>query len=92
VTDAVVREVLATEASYAAASDELEAMLAAGRTTLDPATVALVERNLRVVERALTEAGAALAQDPNNASLAELLQHARAQKLELLRRATRPGT
>jgi len=91
-TNAVVRQVLAAEPSYRVASAELEAALAARRARLDPATVRLVEANLRVVERALAEARAALRRDPNNASLAELLRHAQEQKLALLRRATRAGT
>lgn len=91
-TNPVVREVLATEPSYAAAAAELERALAAGRGRLDPGTVRLIDANLRVVEQALAEARAALHRDPNNASVAELLQHAQEQKLALLRRATRAGT
>jgi len=92
VTDLVVREVLAVEASYIEASDELENALAASRPELDPATVRLVEANLRVVESALAEARAALRREPDNPSLAQLLRDAHEQKLALLRRATRAVT
>jgi anti-sigma factor RsiW len=92
VTDLVVREVLAVEASYVEASDELETALAAARPELDAATVRLVEANLRVVESALAEARAALRREPDNAALAQLLRDAHEQKLALLRRATRAVT
>jgi hypothetical protein len=91
-TDPVVREVLAAEQSYVAAGDELELALASARSQLDPATVRLVEANLRVIDAALAEARAALRGEPDNAALARLLQAAHEQKLALLRRATRAGT
>lgn len=90
--DPVVREVLATEHSYVAAGEELELALASARSQLDPATVRLVEANLRVIDAALAEARAALRGEPDNAALARLLQAAHEQKLALLRRATRAGT
>lgn len=85
----VVHEVLAVEGRYVSAAAELEAVLAAGSGQLAPATRALLEDNLRVIDRALTESRAALAADPGNAALAELLRSAYEQKLALLRRATR---
>jgi hypothetical protein len=54
---------------------------------LDSATVAVLERNLLVIDRAISESKAALAADPASAFLANRLNHAYDTKLELLRSA-----
>src|SRR5690606_30007762 len=45
---------------------ELEAALAGGETQLDPATIAVLRRNLLIIDQALAEARAALQSDPAN--------------------------
>jgi predicted anti-sigma-YlaC factor YlaD len=80
------------EAQYAAASDDLTQALEKARSRLAPATIATIERNLGIVDAALAESRGALAKDPGNAALAELVTAAWRQKVDLLRRATALGT
>lgn len=77
-----------TEASYVASTADLARQLDAQRERLDPATVATVERALATIDAAIGEARAALARDPANAALTDLLASNYRQKVELLRRAT----
>jgi hypothetical protein len=48
-----------------------------------------VEESLRVVDDAIAEARQALARDPGNLAIADVLSANHEQKLDLLRRATR---
>lgn len=84
-------EVGLVTADYDRAVADLGAALDARRDELDPATVRIVEENLRVVDRAIGEARRALAADPTNSVLRELVVASYEQKLDLLRRATRPA-
>lgn len=77
------------ERGYASTVEELETMLELRRSELQPATVAVIEENLRIIDRAIEEAGQALAQDPANVDLARTLSSAYRQKVELLGRAVR---
>ena len=61
--------------------------LEAQRPALAPETIATVEAALRVVDSAIAEGRAALARDPGNAMLAELLAVTYRQKVDVLRRA-----
>jgi anti-sigma factor RsiW len=79
--------VAATAAPYDAAIDELEGILAARRTELDSSTVRAVEASLRVIDRAIAQARAALLRDPNNPYLNGHLRSTLDRKLDLLRRA-----
>jgi anti-sigma factor RsiW len=74
--------------SYDAAIRDLEASLAARRSSLDTATVRSVEQSLAVIDRAIRQAEAALEQDPNSMYLNSHLQNALDRKLEVLRRVT----
>ena len=76
------------DADYARTIAELTEALAAHRTALDPATVAKVEASLRVIDEAIDEARRALARDPANLTLLDLLSANYERKLELLRRAS----
>jgi anti-sigma-K factor RskA len=80
------------EAGYERATAELARTLAAERHRLRPETVALVERNLRLIDAAFREARAALAEDPGNADLQQLVASAARQKVELLQWAARVAT
>jgi len=71
------------------ATEELSRILAAERDRLRPETVALLERNLAVIDAAIAESRAALARDPANAELHHLFSAAARQKVELLRWAAR---
>jgi hypothetical protein len=55
------------------------------RDQLDPKTVAIIEKNLRVIDTAIAESRAALARDPANGFLASQLDASLNTKLELLR-------
>jgi hypothetical protein len=63
----------------------LHRILEQRRNRLDPKTVAVIERNLAVIDSAISESKAALAKDPANAFLAQQVDHALDSKVELLR-------
>jgi hypothetical protein len=62
----------------------LRAIMDSGRTRLDPATVALLERNLRIIDSAIVQCQNALAKDPASNFLIESLNHAYQSKVKLL--------
>ena len=84
---AVVVPVDFADQQYEAAVTDLERMLREHRERLDPRTVVVLERNLRVIDDAIAEAREALAADPANTLLNAHLAGARQRKLDLLRRA-----
>lgn len=75
------------EAEYVGAIDELALALDAGREVLDPATVAVIEENLRIIDAAIAEARAALEADPNNRELAHLLSGIYRRKVDVMKDA-----
>jgi len=77
------------QAEFDRASDELELTLTTERVRLRPETVALLERNLAVIDAAIAESRAALARDPANGELRRFFAAASRQKVELLRWVTR---
>jgi len=79
----------AVQADFDRATNELGLILAAERERLRPETVALLERNLAVIDAAIAESRAALARDPANAELRRFFAAASRQKVELLRWAAR---
>jgi anti-sigma factor RsiW len=81
----------ALESQYSAASAELTEALEKARPRLSPETVATIERSLRIIDQALTESRQALAKDPGNAALGQLVVAAWRQKVDLLRRAAALG-
>lgn len=76
------------DADYQAVIRELDESLAQRRGQLAPETIAKVEASLRVVDQAIGEARRALAADPANRDLVDLLAASYERKLELLRRAS----
>jgi hypothetical protein len=76
------------DAQYDAAVADLEKALKAGRSRLDPSTIAIVEHNLQIIDQAIGQAREALVGDPANTYLSSHLVEARRRKLDLLRRAT----
>ncbi len=71
---------------YEAAVLDLERAVESGRGWIDPGTVAVVEDNLSIIDRAIAEARSALASDPSNGYLSGHLVETRRRKLDLLRR------
>jgi anti-sigma factor RsiW len=76
------------EARYVLTTSALRETLDERRGSLDPATVAAVERSLTTIDEAIAEARAALARDPADATLTRLLASSYEQKVTLLRRAS----
>ena len=80
-------EFLTTEAAYRHAAEELAATLDSRRQSLGPAAVAVIEHNLQIIDEAIRETQAALAVDPRNQHVAELLWASYEKKIDLLERA-----
>jgi Putative zinc-finger len=76
------------DAQFDKAVADLERILLDQRETLDPRTVVVIERNLRLIDEAIRQARAALDADPANTYLNSHLAESRRRKLDLLRRAT----
>ena len=57
------------------------------KSQLDSATVAIIERNLQIIDAAIAQSKAALLKDPASRMLGEQLTHALDKKVELLRTA-----
>jgi hypothetical protein len=57
------------------------------KSQLDSATVAIIERNLQIIDAAIAQSKAALVKDPASRMLGEQLTHALDKKVELLRTA-----
>jgi predicted anti-sigma-YlaC factor YlaD len=77
----------AEQARYARASAALAERLAGEPDNLAPATRAVVERNLAIVDAAIREAEAALLRDPGSPALEQMLVARYEQRLALLRHA-----
>lgn len=75
------------EQEMVGATAELRAALDARRADLDPATLATVEQNLALIDRAIAETRTALDADPEDRRLRQALVRANEQKISLLRRA-----
>jgi hypothetical protein len=72
---------------YGREIDMLQNIVAQRRTQLDSSTVAIIEKNLRIIDRAIEQSRAALAKDPASRMLDQQLTHALDKKVELLRTA-----
>jgi anti-sigma factor RsiW len=82
-----VRPVNFADAQYDAAVADLERTLGERRNDLNPRTVEILERNLKLIDAAIAQARQALEEDPGNAYLNRHLVESRKRKLDLLRRA-----
>jgi hypothetical protein len=85
--DGVTLPVGLSDVQYDAAVVDLEKALKTGRGKLDASTIAIVERNLQIIDQAIAQAREALTADPANGYLSSHLVEARRRKLDLLRRA-----
>jgi len=86
--DGHIQQANFADAQYNAAVTDLEHILRDDRDRLDPRTVQIIERNLKAIDDAITEARTALDNDPANPYLNSHLADARRRKLDLLRHAT----
>ena len=82
----------AVEEEYLRATAELLDALETARPELPPAAIELIERNLRIIDAAIQESRSALAADPSNRDIVQLLAAGYEKKLELLRYANRVAT
>ncbi|HEU5155218.1 MAG TPA: hypothetical protein VFU03_10840, partial [Gemmatimonadales bacterium] len=81
----------ASQAEYARATADLAQKIEQNPTGLSPRTLAVLERNLAIVDAAIKEAEEALKTDPGDPTLEEMLLARYQQRLELLQRAARAG-
>jgi hypothetical protein len=72
---------------YGREIDMLQRIVSQRRTQLDSSTVAIIERNLKIIDAAIEQSRAALANDPASRMLDQQLTHALDKKVELLRTA-----
>lgn len=63
----------------------LDSMVRTRRESLDPKTVAIIEQNLKIIDKAIIESRAALAKDPRSPLLSNQLDNVLGSKVELLR-------
>jgi hypothetical protein len=76
-----------SEAVYSKEIAALQHIVNDRRTQLDSATIAIIERNLRIIDLAIEQSKAALVKDPASRLLSDQLTHALDKKVELLRTA-----
>ena len=63
----------------------LDSLVRTRRASLDPKTVAVIEHNLQIINKAIVESRAALAKDPKSPMLSNQLDNVLGSKVELLR-------
>lgn len=88
---ATLTEFTAIENDYIGTANRLSAVLESGETQLTPETIAKLKESLGVIDAAILEARRALAADPANKTLIEMLSSSYSQKVDLLKRATEMG-
>jgi hypothetical protein len=76
-----------SDAIYGKQIEMLQQLVTQRKTQLDSSTVAIIEKNLRIIDAAIEQSRAALAKDPASRLLSEQLTHALDKKVELLRTA-----
>jgi hypothetical protein len=76
-----------SEAVYGKEIEMLQRVVSQRKTQLDSSTVAIIEKNLQIIDAAIAQSRAALAKDPASMLLSDQLTHALDKKVELLRTA-----
>jgi anti-sigma factor RsiW len=76
-----------SDAVYGKEIEMLQNIVRQRKTQLDSSTVAIIERNLQIIDTAIAQSRAALARDPASMMLSQQLTHALDKKVELLRTA-----
>lgn len=87
VTDTARADMTGVFARYDGAATDLATDFARRRARLNPETVAVMDSCLTTIDNAIRETRTALAEAPDNTTIAELLELTYQQKLDLLRRA-----
>lgn len=91
-TDDAGRTFLALDREYGRAASELRRTLESADGGLDPGTASLLRESLSIVDRAVAESRAAMAEDPSSPVVRDLVLAAHRQRLDVLRRATALAT
>jgi hypothetical protein len=81
------RAVATLTADYDREIARLKALLDQRRNQLDPVTVAIIEKNMQVIDTAIAESKQAIARDPSSRFLLESLNQSLRTKVELMRTA-----
>jgi len=76
-----------SEVVYGREIEMLQRIVSQRKTQLDSSTVAIIEKNLQIIDNAIEQSRAALAKDPASILLSEQLTRALDKKVELLRTA-----
>lgn len=76
------------ESDYLRAVNDLSAVLESQEASLSPETVKTLRESIRIIDAAILEARNALAADPANKTLMEMLTNSYEQKVDLLKRTT----
>lgn len=84
-------EFAAIETDYIGTANKLSAAIESGDTQLSPETIAKLRESLSIIDAAIVEARRALAADPANKTLIEMLSTSYDQKIDLLKRTTEMG-
>ena len=82
----------AAEEEYARASAALMAAVQEQKASLPPETIAALERNMEVIDRALVEVRVALGRDPENPRLTRMLAATHRKKVDILHRLVKLTT
>jgi hypothetical protein len=90
-TPSSLAEFTLIENDYISSANRLAALLESDQMMLSEQTVAKLKESLRVIDAAILEARRALAADPANKQLMEMLSTSYNQKIDLLRRTTEMG-
>jgi hypothetical protein len=88
---ATLAEFTVVENDYISTTNRLSAILESKDTELSPETIAKLKESLRIIDAAILEARRALAEDPANKQLIEMLSTSYNQKVDLLKRTTEMG-
>ncbi|MGH7650341.1 MAG: hypothetical protein ACREMS_00715 [Gemmatimonadaceae bacterium] len=78
---------LRPDAAYGKEIEMLQVIVRERKAQLDPGTVAVIAKNLQIIDRAIEQSRAALAKDPASILLSQQLSHALDKKVDLLRTA-----
>lgn len=84
-------EFASVENDYISSVNQLSALLESEKTALAPETMSKLKKSLEVIDAAILEARRALAADPANKAIVEMLRTSYDQKLDLLKRTTEMG-
>ena len=88
---ATLAEFTARENDYIATVNSLSQTIESAHVELAPETIVKLKQSIRIIDDAIIEARRALAADPSNKALIEMLSTSYDQKVDLLRRTAEMG-